>query len=425
MVHRKYQVTRRPSGGRVVARIGASAGAQRVAKYLAKTAAQRVKKYMSSRKIQKSKPKFQGPKVTHDHDGINSTSHTIVLNKKSKKKKKIEQWHTYQQQNSENITGAAGAQAIGLINADFTTVQMSQTDLTTSTGATPLQYWAPLFNFKYDQQAGTALSGVSGYVTPWNGSVPNANRVYGVNMFVKHVYYDFMFANASNAAMVMDLYAVVRKKDTAVAGNYTVDPFDSRTAGLMTEVTTLILNKRSVGKPLAVQPVVSSGSYTGPTFGDYNITNYGFNPFQLKGFRETYKCKFHKVVSLDGGAVHRFNVMMHVNKWVNEERVRGGSNNAINGLTVQWFVICKGAPAVIETADTGSSIPYRQVTPAATQISYTLSKKIKFGFASGTNAEESWIQPGFPLVDGTSTTRFINSEDAEVAQIVVNAQDTV
>lgn len=362
-----------------------------------------------------------GNTIVHDHDGINMTSHLIVLNKR-KSKRKVTNWHTYQQQNTENLTGAAGAQGIGLINIDFSQFQLNNPDPSYTTGAAPNEYYLPLYNYNYQAGAFAIVGG--NYATPQGAG----GRVVGQDMFIKQVYYDLMIGNASNMSMVLDLYCVVSKKSLppATVASYSAT-WDPRVSGLMDEVVNMILQKRSnISKPVAANPTIASGTYTGPSFGDYGLTTYGFNPFQLKGFRDAYKCKFHKKISLDGGAVHKFNIKMIVNKWINEETVRTANTNnyIVEGLTTQWFVVMRGAPGVVETAGAGSSNSVRQVTPAATQISWTLSKKITFGFAQGNTAQENWVSPGFPLVSGTTTVKIINSEDAEVNQYVLNEADT-
>lgn len=404
-----------------IAAYAANRGARKLAKYVGKAAAERVKQWNKNRTNKKSAAKSYGKRsFIHDHDGINMTDHVVVINpyKKKKKQNKVTQWVTYQQQNSENITGAAGAQGIGLVNVDLSGWQLTLPDSDLANGQSPTEYFLPLFNYKYDNNA-VAQAAPSEFQT----SFPNSGKVYGQDMFVKNIYYDWMIANSSNAPMVLDLYCVVSKKSFNQT-DLLVGPWDPLTNGVMGQCVQLILKKRQgINKPAAAQPIVASGVYTPPTFGDYGLTTYGFNPFQLKGFRQAYKCKFHKKIALDGGAVHKFNIKCEINKWFNEERVRANAATIV-GATMQWFVICRGAPAVIETAGAGATARFRQVTTAATQISWTLSKKITFGFAPGNTAEENWVAPGFPLVSGTTTTKIINSEDAEVNQYVVNEADT-
>lgn len=409
-------------------RAAAQLAANEIGKYVRTNLGKRKRNGKAQTKFKKRKG--GDTKWAHDHDGIKMSKHKIVLNSKTTKRK-VSSWNSYLQQNSDLYTGAAGAQLFSLMTIDFSQHQLNEVDVTPTNGARPNQYTLPLFNFNTGQAYQQTIAAGNALATPYSGS----GKVVGQDMYIKSVDYDFQITNASNGACVVDIYCVVTKQKppqgtASLAYSRAWNPSSS---GLMEEVASMVLFERgtltgAATKQVAAQPIQQAVP-TSSVFGDLGLTSYGFNPFQIKGFRKAYKCKFHKKLSMDAGATHKFDIKCHVNKWISEEMVRlnGASitDNVYSGLTMQWFVIARGQPGVVEQDGVVPNFYDRQVTPIAVQLAVTHLKKINFGFGPGNSSKASWLAPNFSLLGTGATTKIYNSEDAEVVATVIDPTDAI
>lgn len=425
----KISKSRAASYGRRIAMRLAKHGAKQLGNYAKQKVQQKVTQYFKKGKTQSGRgtTKKRGGDTTyfHDHDGIKMSKHVIVL-KKGSKRRKVTQWVSMVQQNSDLVTGAAGAQSFTMLAIDFAQNQLSNPDSAPTNGPRPHEYILPLFNYGTQSYIHSIASGQ--FQTPYNGS----GKALGEDMFIKSVDYDIMISNMSNGACVVDLYAVVSKKQQPTAGANYIGAWNSTQSGLYSEVAQMLLTGRGAygtgvaTKPVSAQPIQQVGP-TNPVFGDFGLTQYGFTPFSLKGFNESYKCKFHKKLSMDGGSTHKFDIKMLVNTWVNEETVRNATaaNYVIKGLTTQWFCIVRGQPGVVAQGGVVPIVYDRQVTPIATQLAVTMSRKINFGFGPGNSVKSTWLAPNFSILGTGATAAIVNVDDQEVNSFIVDPTDNI
>lgn len=421
-----YTVARqRPSGGRAILKLGAAgvnAKAMRMAQYVAKQAAHRAKQYMKNRTSKKSQPqrKKQSYSVTHDHDGINTSSFTCYLRKK-RRGGKITHWVTYRQQNSDVIADQAGAQGIGLMGIDFTAHNLTTRDTTAADGPAPHLYRWSLFNMN-PNQGGVPQSGTTVNENPWP-TVSGPMR--GGKMFISSIKYEIQIWNSATAASEVSLYLVTNKKQQhngIGGGSYNATVWNKNAMGIMGESSTIhTIKRQNLGIVQANNAIINAGVYTAPTAGDFGLGTSGFTPFQLEGIRKTYKKLYYKKFNLNPGATHKVFLNVKVNKWLNEEELLASSEGQnqfiIPYTTLQLFLIARGQPVGSETTGVNLGLVDRVVTTAPTQICWTNLRTITFGFAAGNSSKMNYISANWPTLAGTTSARIIN-EDTGVEESV-------
>lgn len=363
------------------------------------------------------------------HSGKSKNKAVIWLHKKPKGSHPLTM--TYVQQNTGYFANPSSQQLIVSICKDFAVEQMYyNTSVTSSTGSTqahPLYdtYAQDLFWFNpYKRPTNNPLTGSSTNMIDYNSL-----------MFIKSVTYELQLANHSNYAADVVLLCITPKKNLTTQDGFGTAGYNnasvaSQFSGVGSPIVAFFGDQQANTYLVpAVQATDASGVYTNATVGFPSATTHGVSPFQFHAFRNLYKGLYKKEFNLAGGAIHKCEIRVHVNKWVKESALSslsyGGAGGVaslvIPGLTLDWEMIIRGSPVVL---DNNGALNSTQQDGAATMgqvgIAFTLVRKIEFGFKQVESMDMHAVAPNFYVPSGTSGGKIMNIVDTAVSQAFVS-----
>lgn len=377
-----------------------------------------------TRARQKQQALFKSVSYEDVHSGKSKAKAIIVLHKK--KHKGCPRTMTYHQQNSGYFSNQPGQQSIVCIAQDFTVDQMAKTvGSAVLTGCKYDTYAQPLFNFNpYKLET----MSVATQAAPAAAQLNNHTKMY-----IKSIKYEFQFSNVSTCAGDVILYCLTPKKVISQQGWTNSQNNSSSYANQIS----------SVGSPIqgwlynynvyamkeyggAAQGTDISGSYSAGQFGTLSANTHGFSPFQFTEFRKMYKGLMKKEITLAPGAIQKYEVHVHVNKWLSEESLilaqyATSGVDVIPGLSLDWEIVIRGSPVVIDNNGSLSLVSDQSATLGQCGICYTVNRKIEYGFkAQEESLDLHGVMPTFYVPTGTSTQKIISAVDT----VITNVQAT-
>jgi len=340
------------------------------------------------------------------HSSITAEHHKFGNSKKKKLYKSLGTW-TYLQQNSGQVAQSAGFQA----HADVIQVLDSQAFLGTIAAASDVTNSNIRNNlFDLNPYQNTTGGTVIGVVTPVQ------DRVH-----VKTITFEIQLYNATTEELSVFLYFVRNKKVMGIntGGAGAMPTPDNSWADL--------LLKRNLGQPAAVQATEAGVVYTPGSAGSLSPVHYGTSPAAIAEWRSIWKLLRVRRIEMAAGAGHRLQVTLSVNKTFDRATLSEQYGNAIPtnnyftipGTTFSIMMIARGAPAKVETSGAASGINDAIVTPAATEVLYTVTAKYHMTSLGAQRLSYDRIMPQFPssLTGGAATVQVSN-----VDTIIATAQ---
>lgn len=368
--------------------------------------------------LQKRKPRFFS--ADDLHSGKTKNRVTIWLHKASRGPKP--QTMMYMQQNSGYFANPPSKQIIVSIAQDLAVAQIQGETYSNNTAPKFDTYVDPLFLMNpFKRDTTNVLTG---------GAGGNANLM--TSMYIKSVTYEFQFANQSNYAADVILYCLTPRKTGANVGFSNAGKNTSGSADQTngsSPVNTWINSFNSqlgTELPLGVQGVDAGGVFSGATAGYPTANTHGNTPFMYASFRKSFKGLYKREINLAAGAVHKFEVVVHVNKWVKETEVNSATyanQFGIPGLTLDWEMIVRGSPGVLQTDGVNNQVADQDCTITQVGIAYTVVRRITYGFKQTTESDMHVVAPTFyaPSTSGghVSNIKILNIVDTAVTNAVV------
>lgn len=384
-------------------------GAGKLARYGAQQLWRHTKKkwshYKSRPRLVESDPIARGDEI---HSGHNKSKAVIWLSKKHKKAPNTSASNVYYTQSTNCALGStSGNQIVIDLAVDFQTGQMANN--TGSVVADP-KYgdYAQCLFYMNPYQTTTSAMGLNSAVTTLN----QQNLMY-----IHSISYEFQINNCTNANADIIMHGVQVKKE------YTGLPNDNTALAAGGGWITSWMNNFNTYTSLAQAAVIKtevSGVNTNSTVGYPTATHPGFSPWQVPAFRKMFKSIYKKEINLGPGAVHKFEIKVHVNKWVRQDLVRSLFTNnqvCIPYLTLAWFVIARGSAAQISYAGAPSTNQNLGATFATVDLACTCIRKIKFGFKSLASSAQQVESANIAVISGTTVPKVKNIVDAD-AQVL-------
>lgn len=189
----------------------------------------------------------------------------------------------------------------------------------------------------------TQLGNILGYVPGVSGA-PSIPKRYHLESVVG----ELLMTNSSLATQYVDIYDIVRKRDTGNA-TYTDNPLDAWRYG------------------------VSDQTVTSPDLEAWK--NVMSLPTDSKLFNDYFRVIKRNHIGLVAGATHRHSVILKPNKIIDSELIRR-SNGDLAGYAVYCLVVINGQPASI--SDEAGAI----VTTAKTALDVVYSGRFKYSFVN-------------------------------------------
>lgn len=114
-----------------------------------------------------------------------------------------------------------------------------------------------------------------------------------------------------------------------------------------------------------------------PSMGDTKRYMYGFNPWSLKKFRDTFKMVSKKKLSIAGGDTKKVNFRMIYNRMFdkfmfNSNQIAGGTPYNVRNTTVYCFAIVRGAPVLATTTSPVGEV----VTPGPYKVGFQMTYSV-------------------------------------------------
>lgn len=364
----------------------------------------------AAKKSYAKKQKSTGGPSSWPADDIHSakarSGHVIVLRKHKGKVSGTGEFN-YEQQNAQSVSCATGTQTTFAISQDLTATQiLIESGVRTDPG--PHEYHLGLMQYNPWLRASGDTAGIL------NAGAAATNS----KLFVKSIFYEIQFSNASNTPLDFLFYAVTPKKGP-FRGWQTSVSFNQLTTGSLTDMQTEINN---LPGPPSVQATDITSAQNPATFGKPGLTTYGFNPWQMAGYRKLYHCKMKREFNLAAGAYHKMTIRVDVNQYFSGQMLApliANGGDGIPGASIQFFGILRGSPVIVKDA---AGVPYvtnEAASTSAVQLAMTYTRKIKGTFVRGGNAMVDYVVPTFRSVGGTTTTQIMDMEDTQIAGDIV------